>query len=98
MHPEAVRSMNKVAHDHNVYVSTGGWIENVDDAAPRTPCVTTSVPSSNSSERESINPLIGTDIKPILSCNKCLEMMQSCHHRPCAAIEKWFTIVASKPM
>jgi hypothetical protein len=26
--------MNKVAHDHNVYVSTGGWIENVDDAAP----------------------------------------------------------------
>ena len=29
MRPEAVRSINKVAHDHNVYVSTGGWIENV---------------------------------------------------------------------
>jgi len=29
MRPEAVRSFNKVAHDHNVYVSTGGWIENV---------------------------------------------------------------------
>jgi phosphosulfolactate synthase (CoM biosynthesis protein A) len=29
MRPEVVKSMNKVAHDHNVYVSTGGWIENV---------------------------------------------------------------------
>ena len=29
MRPEAVRSINKVAHDHDVYVSTGGWIENV---------------------------------------------------------------------
>jgi phosphosulfolactate synthase (CoM biosynthesis protein A) len=29
MRPEAVKSINKVAHDHNVYVSTGGWIENV---------------------------------------------------------------------
>jgi phosphosulfolactate synthase (CoM biosynthesis protein A) len=29
MRPEAVKSFNKVAHDHNVYVSTGGWIENV---------------------------------------------------------------------
>jgi phosphosulfolactate synthase (CoM biosynthesis protein A) len=29
MPPEAVQSMNKLAHDHNVYVSTGGWIENV---------------------------------------------------------------------
>jgi phosphosulfolactate synthase (CoM biosynthesis protein A) len=29
MSPEAVRSMNKLAHDHDVYVSTGGWIENV---------------------------------------------------------------------
>lgn len=27
MRPEAVRSINKVAHDHSVYVSTGGWIE-----------------------------------------------------------------------
>jgi phosphosulfolactate synthase (CoM biosynthesis protein A) len=25
----AVRSINKLAHDHDVYVSTGGWIENV---------------------------------------------------------------------
>ncbi len=29
MPPEAVRSINKLAHDHGVYVSTGGWIENV---------------------------------------------------------------------
>lgn len=29
MPAEAVRSMNKLAHDHDVYVSTGGWIENV---------------------------------------------------------------------
>jgi phosphosulfolactate synthase (CoM biosynthesis protein A) len=29
MRAEVVKSMNKVAHDHNVYVSTGGWIENV---------------------------------------------------------------------
>lgn len=29
MPPEAVQSINKLAHDHNVYVSTGGWIENV---------------------------------------------------------------------
>ena len=29
MSPEAVRSINKIAHDHDVYVSTGGWIENV---------------------------------------------------------------------
>jgi phosphosulfolactate synthase (CoM biosynthesis protein A) len=29
MPPEAVRAINKLAHDHNVYVSTGGWIENV---------------------------------------------------------------------
>ncbi len=25
----AVQSINKLAHDHDVYVSTGGWIENV---------------------------------------------------------------------
>jgi phosphosulfolactate synthase (CoM biosynthesis protein A) len=29
MPPEAVKSINKLAHDHEVYVSTGGWIENV---------------------------------------------------------------------
>lgn len=29
MPPEAVQSINKLAHDHNVYVSTGGWIEKV---------------------------------------------------------------------
>jgi phosphosulfolactate synthase (CoM biosynthesis protein A) len=29
MPPDAVRSINKLAHDHDVYVSTGGWIENV---------------------------------------------------------------------
>lgn len=29
MPPEAVQSINKLAHDHGVYVSTGGWIENV---------------------------------------------------------------------
>src|SRR5437868_7554846 len=29
MPAEAVRSINKLAHDHDVYVSTGGWIENV---------------------------------------------------------------------
>jgi phosphosulfolactate synthase (CoM biosynthesis protein A) len=29
MSAEAVKSMNKLAHDHDVYVSTGGWIENV---------------------------------------------------------------------
>jgi phosphosulfolactate synthase (CoM biosynthesis protein A) len=29
MPPEAVRSINKLAHEHNAYVSTGGWIENV---------------------------------------------------------------------
>jgi hypothetical protein len=221
MRPEAVRSTNKMAHDHNVYISTGGWIENVlrfgggavdryideakalgfdvieistgfinlpteallglvkkvkkaglkakpelgissvlapdratGDAAfwhlghqkhggphlkscsvnrliasktfgveeatsPRpvgwrreigiwyligrcgarvVPRVATSVLLNNSSERESINSLIGTDIKPIFGCNECLEMMQSCHHRPCAPVEKWLTIVASKSM
>ena len=29
MPPQAVMAINKVAHDHDVYVSTGGWIENV---------------------------------------------------------------------
>jgi phosphosulfolactate synthase (CoM biosynthesis protein A) len=29
MPPGAVKAMNKLAHDHGVYVSTGGWIENV---------------------------------------------------------------------
>jgi phosphosulfolactate synthase (CoM biosynthesis protein A) len=29
MPPAAVKAINKVAHDHDVYVSTGGWIENV---------------------------------------------------------------------
>jgi phosphosulfolactate synthase (CoM biosynthesis protein A) len=29
MPPDAVKSMNKLAHDHDAYVSTGGWIENV---------------------------------------------------------------------
>jgi phosphosulfolactate synthase (CoM biosynthesis protein A) len=29
MPPDAVRSINKTAHNHDVYVSTGGWIENV---------------------------------------------------------------------
>jgi phosphosulfolactate synthase (CoM biosynthesis protein A) len=29
MPPAAVQSINKLAHDHDVYVSTGGWIENV---------------------------------------------------------------------
>ncbi|TYO65104.1 phosphosulfolactate synthase [Bradyrhizobium hipponense] len=29
MPAEAVWSINKLAHDHDVYVSTGGWIENV---------------------------------------------------------------------
>ena len=29
MPPDAVKSINKLAHDHDVYVSTGGWIENV---------------------------------------------------------------------
>ncbi|HEY1361909.1 MAG TPA: phosphosulfolactate synthase [Xanthobacteraceae bacterium] len=29
MPAEAVKSINKLAHDHDVYVSTGGWIENV---------------------------------------------------------------------
>jgi len=29
MPPEAVKAFNKLAHDHDVYVSTGGWIENV---------------------------------------------------------------------
>jgi phosphosulfolactate synthase (CoM biosynthesis protein A) len=29
MPAEAVRSINKLAHDHGTYVSTGGWIENV---------------------------------------------------------------------
>jgi phosphosulfolactate synthase (CoM biosynthesis protein A) len=29
MPPSAVKAINKLAHDHAVYVSTGGWIENV---------------------------------------------------------------------
>ena len=29
MPPDTVKSINKLAHDHDVYVSTGGWIENV---------------------------------------------------------------------
>jgi len=29
MPPEAIKAFNKTAHDHDVYVSTGGWIENV---------------------------------------------------------------------
>src|SRR5262249_42590355 len=29
MPPEPVRAMTKLAHDHDVYVSTGGWIETV---------------------------------------------------------------------
>jgi phosphosulfolactate synthase (CoM biosynthesis protein A) len=29
MPPDIVKSMNKLAHDHDAYVSTGGWIENV---------------------------------------------------------------------
>jgi phosphosulfolactate synthase (CoM biosynthesis protein A) len=27
--PDAVKAINKPAHDHDAYVSTGGWIENV---------------------------------------------------------------------
>jgi len=30
-----VKSMNKMAHDHGAYVSTGGWIENVLRFGPR---------------------------------------------------------------
>jgi phosphosulfolactate synthase (CoM biosynthesis protein A) len=29
MSPQAVKAINRTAHDHDVYVSTGGWIENV---------------------------------------------------------------------
>jgi phosphosulfolactate synthase (CoM biosynthesis protein A) len=29
MPADAVKSINKLAHDHDAYVSTGGWIENV---------------------------------------------------------------------
>jgi phosphosulfolactate synthase (CoM biosynthesis protein A) len=29
MPPAAVKAINKAAHEHDVYVSTGGWIENV---------------------------------------------------------------------
>lgn len=29
MPPEAVQAINKLTHDHDAYVSTGGWIENV---------------------------------------------------------------------
>jgi len=29
MPPAAVKAINKLAHDHDIYVSTGGWIENV---------------------------------------------------------------------
>ncbi|MEK8094835.1 phosphosulfolactate synthase [Methylocystis sp. IM3] len=29
MPPGAVEALNKVAHDHDLYVSTGGWMENV---------------------------------------------------------------------
>jgi phosphosulfolactate synthase (CoM biosynthesis protein A) len=29
MPPEAVKAINKTAHDHDVYISSGGWIENV---------------------------------------------------------------------
>ncbi len=29
MPPEAVKAINKTAHDFDVYISTGGWIENV---------------------------------------------------------------------
>ena len=29
MPADVVKSMNKMAHDHGAYVSTGGWIENV---------------------------------------------------------------------
>lgn len=29
MPPDAVKAINELAHDHDVYVSTGGWIENV---------------------------------------------------------------------
>lgn len=29
MPPEAVKALNQIAHDHDVYVSTGGWVENV---------------------------------------------------------------------
>lgn len=29
MPPETVKAINRLAHDHDVYVSTGGWIENV---------------------------------------------------------------------
>ncbi|MGJ0392453.1 MAG: phosphosulfolactate synthase [Methylocystis sp.] len=29
MPPEAVKAINRIAHDHDVYISTGGWIENV---------------------------------------------------------------------
>ncbi len=29
MPPDAVKAMNKLAHDHDAYVSTGGWIETV---------------------------------------------------------------------
>ena len=29
MPPESVQAINKLTHDHDAYVSTGGWIENV---------------------------------------------------------------------
>jgi phosphosulfolactate synthase (CoM biosynthesis protein A) len=29
MPPEAVKSINRIAHDYHAYVSTGGWVENV---------------------------------------------------------------------
>src|SRR5438045_6511680 len=29
MPPEAVKQMNRLAHEHDVYVSTGGWVENL---------------------------------------------------------------------
>ncbi|MGO9007244.1 MAG: phosphosulfolactate synthase, partial [Beijerinckiaceae bacterium] len=29
MPPDYVKKINRICHDHNVYVSTGGWIENI---------------------------------------------------------------------
>ncbi|MEM1181934.1 MAG: phosphosulfolactate synthase [Acidobacteriota bacterium] len=34
MPAEYVKKINRICHDHGVYVSTGGWIENVLSRAP----------------------------------------------------------------
>ena len=54
--------------------------------------------SNRGSESEGVNSLIGTDIEPILGGDECLEVMQSCHRRPRATIEKRLTVVAPKPV